>query len=268
VTEDSRYTIRELVEKTGVPAASIHHYRSEGLLPPPERVGSRRFRYSDRHVQALRLIRLLRERRRLPLHAIRDVLPELLAGGDEQAFHTQTWDDVVTGRTEASDAARDRIVAAAVELFAARGYAGVAVNDVAAEAGVAKGSLYRHFESKDALFAAAVESVVARVVDGVASEAERIAGAAGVEAGGLLEPKAAIPALLASAWPGVMILLDLAAGSLRNQPGQRALADAALGRFVDGVGPLLAGPGSPRERAIALIVQLSHETMRAVLGSD
>jgi AcrR family transcriptional regulator len=262
VSDDSRYTIRELVEKTGVPAASIHHYRNEGLLPPPERVGARRFRYSVRHVQALRLIRLLRERRRLPLPAIREVLPELLAGGDEQAFHAATWDDVVTGRTAAADVARGRIVAAAVSLFAARGYAGVAVNDVATEAGVAKGSLYRHFESKDALFAAAVESVVARVVDGVAAEASR------TDAGGQLEAKAAIPALLAAAWPGVMILLDLAAGSLRNQPGQRALADAALARFVDGVGPLLAGPGSPRERAIALIVQLAHETMRAVLGSN
>ena len=260
MSDDSRYTIRELVEKTGVPAASIHHYRNEGLLPPPERVGARRFRYSDRHVQALRLIRLLRERRRLPLPAIKEVLPELLASGDEQAFHAWTWDDVVTGRTEAADVVQGRIVAAAVSLFAARGYAGVAVNDVAAEAGVAKGSLYRHFESKDALFAAAVESVVARVVDGVAAAAERTGG-------GQLEAKAAIPALLVAAWPGVMILLDLAAGSLRNQPGQRALADAALTRFVDGVGPLLAGPGSPRERAIALIVQLAHETMRAVLGS-
>jgi AcrR family transcriptional regulator/predicted DNA-binding transcriptional regulator AlpA len=262
MSDDSRYTIRELVEKTGVPAASIHHYRNEGLLPPPERVGARRFRYSDQHVQALRLIRLLRERRRLPLSEIKDVLPELLAGGDEQAFHTSRWDDVVTGRTEAAEVTRGRIVAAAVSLFAARGYAGVAVNDVAVEAGVAKGSLYRYFESKDALFAAAVESIVARVVDAVAAEAER----AGTD--GLLEPKAAIPALLVAAWPGVMILLDLAAGSLRDQPGQRALADAALTRFVDGVGPLLVGPGSPRERAIALIVQLAHETMRAVLGSD
>jgi AcrR family transcriptional regulator/predicted DNA-binding transcriptional regulator AlpA len=262
MTDDSRYTIRELVEKTGVPAASVHHYRREGLLPPPERVGARRFRYTDRHVQALRLIRLLRERRRLPLPAIRDVLPELLATGDEQAFHTETWDAVVTGAAEPAEAVRERIVAAAVSLFAARGYAGVAVNDVAAEAGLAKGSLYRHFESKDALFAAAVESVVARVVAGVAAEADR----AGT--GGLIEPKAAIPALLVSAWPGIMILLDLAAGSLRNQPGQRALADAALTGFVDGVGPLLAGPGSPRERAIALIVQLAHETMRAVLGTD
>jgi hypothetical protein len=54
---------------------------------------------------------------------------------------------------------------------------------------------------------------------------------------------------------------------LRDHPGHRALADAALTRFVDGVGPLLAGEGSPRERAVALIVQLAHQTMRAVLGA-
>jgi AcrR family transcriptional regulator len=258
MSKDPRYTIGELVEKTGVPATTIHHYRRLGLLPAPERVGSQRFRYSDRHVQALRLVRLLRERRRLPLPAIRDVLPELLAGGDEEAFHPETWDAVVTGRTGPGDVARDRIVAAAVELFAMRGYAGVAVGDVATKAGTAKGSLYRHFESKEALFAAAVESVVAGVVDGLAAEAER--------AGGQLEPTAAIPALLMSAWPGVLVLLDLAAGSLRDQPGHRALADAALTRFVDGVGPLLTGSGSPRERATGLIVRLAHETMRAVLG--
>jgi len=33
------------------------------------------------------------------------------------------------------------------------------------------------------------------------------------------------------------------------------------------VGPVLAGPGTPRERAVALIVQLARETMRAVLGA-
>jgi hypothetical protein len=65
----------------------------------------------------------------------------------------------------------------------------------------------------------------------------------------------------------VMVLLELAAGSLRDHPGHRALADAALTRFVDGVGPLLSGDGSPRERAVALIVQLAHQTMRAVLGA-
>jgi AcrR family transcriptional regulator len=259
MTGATRYTIAELVEKTGIPATTIHHYRNAGLLPPPERVAANRFRYSDRHVHALRLIRVLRDRRRLPLAAIREVLPELLASGDEEAFHTETWEAALTGRSEVPDAARERIVGAAVDLFAARGYGEVAVSDVAARAGTAKGSVYRHFESKEALFAAAVESVVAGVVEDVRAAADR--------AGGRLDPSAAMVALVMSARPGFMLLLELTAGSLRGQPGHRELADSALTCFVDGVGPVLTGPGTPRERAIALIVQLARETMRAVLGA-
>jgi AcrR family transcriptional regulator len=259
MTGGTRYTISELVEKTGIPASTIHHYRNAGLLPPPERAGANRFRYRERHVQALRLIRVLRDRRRLPLSTIRDVLPELLASGDEEAFHTESWEAALTGRSEVPDATRERIVAAAVDLFAARGYGEVAVSDVAAQAGTAKGSVYRHFESKEALFAAAVESVVSGVVGDVRAAADR--------AGGQLDPPAAMLALVMSARPGFMLLLELTAGSLRGQPGHRELADAALSCFVDGVGPVLSGPGTPRERAVALIVQLARETMRTVLGT-
>jgi AcrR family transcriptional regulator len=259
MTGATRYTIAELVDMTGIPATTIHHYRQAGLLPPPERVAANRFRYGDRHVQALRLIRVLRDRRRLPLPTIREVLPELLAGGDEEAFHTETWEAALSGRSEVPDAARERIVAAAVDLFAARGYGEVTVSDVAAQAGTAKGSVYRHFESKEALFAAAVESVVAGVVGDVRAAAGR--------AGGRLDPPAAMVALVMSAKPGFMLLLELTAGSLRGQPGHRELADGALTCFVDGVGPVLTGPGTPRERAVALIVQLARETMRAVLGA-
>jgi AcrR family transcriptional regulator len=259
MTGGTRYTIAELVEKTGIPASTIHHYRNAGLLPPPVRAGANRFRYGERHVQALRLIRVLRDRRRLPLSTIRDVLPELLASGDEEAFHTESWEAALTGRSEVPDATRERIVAAAVDLFAARGYGEVAVSDVAAQAATAKGSVYRHFESKEALFAAAVESVVAGVVGDVRAAADR--------AGGQLDPPAAMLALVMSARPGFMLLLELTAGSLRGQPGHRELADAALTCFVDGVGPVLSGPGTPRERAVALIVQLARETMRTVLGA-
>ena len=163
------------------------------------------------------------------------VLPELLASGDAEAFHADTWEAALTGRSDVPDATRERIVAAAVDLFAARGYGDVAVSDVAARAGTAKGSVYRHFESKEALFAAAVESVVAGVVADVRAAADR--------AGGQLEPTAAMVTLVMSATPGFMLLLELTAGSLRGQPGHRELADAALTCFVDGVGPVLAGTG-------------------------
>lgn len=46
---------------------------------------------------------------------------------------------------------RERIVTAALELFAERGFHGTSVPDLAARAGVAAGTLYRHFEGKDAL---------------------------------------------------------------------------------------------------------------------
>jgi hypothetical protein len=109
------------------------------------------------------------------------------------------------------------------------------------------------------LFAAAVESVVAGVVANVRAAADG--------AGGQLDPAAAMVTLVMAATPGFMLLLELTAGSLRGQPGHRELADAALTCFVDGVGPVLAGPGTPRERAVALIAQLARETMRAVLGA-
>src|SRR5207247_9546189 len=76
-------TLRALVQRTGIPATTIHHYSRLGLLPEPERVAPNRFHYDERHVQALRLVRLLRERRRLPLDTIRRVLPALLAVEDD-----------------------------------------------------------------------------------------------------------------------------------------------------------------------------------------
>ncbi|UZI27690.1 TetR/AcrR family transcriptional regulator [Streptomyces sp. CA-278952] len=54
-------------------------------------------------------------------------------------------------------ARRDLILKAAVRVFARQGFAATRVDDVAAEAGVAKGSVYLHFDSRDALLTAAFE---------------------------------------------------------------------------------------------------------------
>lgn len=50
--------------------------------------------------------------------------------------------------------ARDRILAAASELFYQKGTQNVGIDRIIAESGVAKMSLYNHFKSKDALIAA------------------------------------------------------------------------------------------------------------------
>jgi TetR/AcrR family transcriptional regulator, cholesterol catabolism regulator len=50
-----------------------------------------------------------------------------------------------------AEATRRRILAAAAKVFRARGFVGARLTDIAAEAGLQAGSLYYHFESREAL---------------------------------------------------------------------------------------------------------------------
>jgi len=78
----------------------------------------------------------------------------------------------VTERTEAKRiATRERVVAAAHELIAHGGYREAGVAAVAARAGVATGSVYRHFGSKAELFAEVFRRASQREVDAVAAAA-------------------------------------------------------------------------------------------------
>jgi len=55
------------------------------------------------------------------------------------------------------EARRNAILDAATVVFAEKGFDAARMDDVAAGAGIAKGLLYKHFESKDALFEALVD---------------------------------------------------------------------------------------------------------------
>ena len=59
-----------------------------------------------------------------------------------------------------TEARREAILDAALEEFAAKGYAGARMEDIARRAGVAKGTLYLHFGDKEGLFRAIAEPVV------------------------------------------------------------------------------------------------------------
>jgi AcrR family transcriptional regulator len=66
-------------------------------------------------------------------------------------------------RIDRGRATRDRLVAVAVELFAARGFEATSIEAVLEQTGVSRGSLYHHFASKQLLFEAVVGAVEARV---------------------------------------------------------------------------------------------------------
>ncbi|MDQ3878966.1 MAG: TetR family transcriptional regulator [Actinomycetota bacterium] len=161
----NKFPISDLVERTGVPRASVHHYVKLGLLPDPERAAKNQFLYDERHVRGLRLIRLLRDRRGLTLEQIKSILPELMGLTSDQAFRTDMWDRAIDlkMRSPRRDAGV-RLLEGAVEAFTRRNYADVNVDELCTRAGVAKGSFYRYFRSKEELFFAAVRASVEKAV--------------------------------------------------------------------------------------------------------
>ncbi len=62
---------------------------------------------------------------------------------------------------------RGRLLRAAEEAFAQRGYDAVSVAEICHRAGVSKGAFYHHFPSKQAIFQAVLEAWVQRLEDGL-----------------------------------------------------------------------------------------------------
>ena len=62
---------------------------------------------------------------------------------------------------------KERILQTALELFAARGYGATSISHIAGALGLTKGALYRHYESKEAIF----QSILARMEQQDAQEA-------------------------------------------------------------------------------------------------
>jgi AcrR family transcriptional regulator len=74
-------------------------------------------------------------------------------------------------KAEQSEATRAALTAAARELFADRGYAGVGTEEIVRAAGVTRGALYHHFSGKEDLFRAVYEELEAELVEQIAGGA-------------------------------------------------------------------------------------------------
>ena len=86
------------------------------------------------------------------------------------------------------------------------GYAGVNVADICSAAGIAKGSFYRYFDSKEAIFLAAARSTV----EAVGEQLDELPAP-------MSEPQA-IEKLQLLLGPLAPLLLEVATGELRHQP--------------------------------------------------
>src|SRR5437764_13535629 len=70
-----------------------------------------------------------------------------LAVSDDNSYYIGMAQATV-GEDQAPATTRDRILAAAAEVFAERGYDGAAVSDIARRPGVTKGAIYGRFPDK------------------------------------------------------------------------------------------------------------------------
>jgi TetR/AcrR family transcriptional regulator len=71
---------------------------------------------------------------------------------------------------------RERLLEAALPIFAAHGFEGATTREIAKRAGVALAALPYHFETKDALWRAAVDRIFALLHDAVAVRLDALAG--------------------------------------------------------------------------------------------
>jgi len=158
---------------------------------------------------------------------------------------------------ERADAARNRAkaLAAAERLFAARGVAAVSMDDVAASAGVGKGTLYRRFGDKSGLAAALLDERESRL------QAAMLGGPPPLGPGA--PPADRLAAFAAAYLEFVDAHLDLVAMSQTASPGAR-LRTGSHRFWRQHCRILLSGAGAadPAVRADALLAALTAEQVR------
>jgi AcrR family transcriptional regulator len=165
--------------------------------------------------------------------------------------------------SERADAARNRrkVLAAAEELFTTRGVAVVSMDDVAAAAGVGKGTLYRRFGDKSGLAAALLDEREAQL------QQDMLGGAPPLGPGA---PPVERLAAFVNAYLGFVVAhLDLVAMSQTASPGAR-LRTGSHRLWVHHCRLLLAEAGAPDAdlRADVLLAALTAEQVRHWLRDE
>lgn len=101
----------------------------------------------------------------LPLTGITDPMVSPDASKNDQPVRSRGPSPAKTART------REAILGAGLDLFLGQGFDGTRMADVAARAGIAKGTLYLHFADKAALFEGVLREVIAGPLAGLTEDA-------------------------------------------------------------------------------------------------
>jgi AcrR family transcriptional regulator len=75
-----------------------------------------------------------------------------------------------------TDFRRNEIIAAALKTFGSKGFAATRAEDIAAEAGIAKGTLYLYFGSKEDIYVAAVQHAIDQLNERIQGRLQSVQG--------------------------------------------------------------------------------------------
>jgi len=76
----------------------------------------------------------------------------------------------MASQKDRSEATRRLILDAGQDLFGSKGFDATTIDDIAAQAGLAKGAIYHHYKNKRAIFQIVFERVSAQLADGLVGE--------------------------------------------------------------------------------------------------
>ena len=127
-------------------------------------------------------------------------------------------------RAEQSEATRGDLIRVARRLFAERGFAGVAAEEIVQEAGVTRGALYHHFRDKRDLFRAVYETIERETAERIRGKGPHRGGPVAAAAGGCRRLPRLMPRARRAADRARRCPLGAGAGAWREIQAQYRLA--------------------------------------------
>jgi AcrR family transcriptional regulator len=164
-------------------------------------------------------------------------------------------------RAESRERTRMQLLAAAEEVFAARGFHGASLDEVAEAAGYSKGAVYSNFASKDELFVAVLRKRMSEQAEFVTGLGSRATG----------DTVTALPDLDWMDLQWCQLLFEFWLYALRNSAATQLLAEAYR-QFRAQLAPIaavLSGPElTPQEVASAAIALYQSLALQRHLDPD
>jgi AcrR family transcriptional regulator len=141
--------------------SQINRYLKEGILPQPDEGGA----FGESHLERLRMIDYLRSRYGMSLREISGLFG-VITGTNKGETKDEPEED-----RQAIDR-RERILENASELFAAKGYHGTTIDEIVQATGIAKGTFYIYFDSKEELLVEVIKKLIDKTLERIDREME------------------------------------------------------------------------------------------------